>query len=259
MATIIAIGGEGPVKDGVIKTKVVAEYAHQEIIARTGKKHPKVLYIPTAKNDDESFIASFCDYYTRLGCGQVEVLRLLNERPSTADIKAKIFGADAIYVNGGNTHRALRTWERYGIDSLLKQAHQQGIVLSGHSAGASCWFAYICSDSFYKSKPFRLTGLGMINALVCPHYDTEPVRQAALKKIMKRTPQLVAITLDEYAAIEVVDNTYRIMAGDTGATACRAFWRSGEYILEEISITSEFRDLTVLLDKATDLPLNYTR
>lgn len=230
-------------------TPVSTKSTHQEILSRTGKKQPKVLYIPTAKDDREDYIAFFRNYYLGLGCSEVDVLRLLKNPPPKKEIASKIFSADAIYVNGGNTHRMLTTWKRLGVDELLKQAHRQGVVMSGHSAGTVCWFAYACSDSFYKKRPFKLTGMGVINAVLCPHYDSETVRQPALKKIMKRTPRLVAIALDDDAAIEIIDDGYRILTSTPTAKARRIFWKGGRYIIEEIPAAKEFGSLKTLLTK----------
>ena len=249
MGKIIAIGGEeiGPLlKNGRVKP-IVCDKIHREILAITGKKNPKVLFIPTAHHDSEEFIAGFEQYYKGLGAGKVTALRLIREKPSGAEIKAKILSADAIYINGGNTFRMMRIWRRYGVDKLLKQAYRQGIVMSGHSAGAICWFTYGCSDSFYKKQPFRVAALGIIDTLLCPHYDTEPVRQPALKKMLKRTPRLAAIALDEYAAIEIIDDKYRILPAKSEAKARRAFWKDGEYMTEEIVANEEFEELKPLL------------
>lgn len=230
---------------------VSTKKVHREILKRTGKKHPKVLYIPTAKEDSEDYIGFFRDYYGKLGCRKVDVLRLLKNPPPKKEIASKIAAADAIYVNGGNTHRMFQTWKRLGVDAMLKRAHRNGTVMAGHSAGTVYWFSYVCSDSFYKERPFRLTGLGVIDAVVCPHYDGEPVRQPVLKKIMKRTPRLVAIALDDAAAIEIVDDTYRILASTPTAKARRMYWRKEEYVVEEIPQSKSFRSLPELLSKPT--------
>lgn len=180
MGKIVALGG------GVFTGKdenlwpASMRQIHQEILNLTGQRRPNVLYIPTAADDGENFITSFQKHYAELGC-EVEVLRLVNEQPSALEIKAKIASADAIFVTGGKTFRMIAKWKRYGIDILLKQAYQRGTVMAGFSAGAICWFDYGCSDSFShspsiaKRKPFRVTALGIFNALLCPHYDSEPV------------------------------------------------------------------------------------
>lgn len=252
MKTIIALGGTeiGPLlADGGVKANQL-ESVHREILAKTGKQRPRVLYVPTAKNDREDYIAGFKYYYARLGCGNVDVLRLLAAPPpSRAEIKAKIDAADVIYVNGGNTSRMIAWWKRRRVDELVKAAYRKGTVMAGHSAGAICWFDYGNSDSFYKGQPFRVTGLGIIPALLCPHYDSEPVRQAALRKMMRRTPHRVALTLDEAAAIEIIDDQYRILASDNRAAARRAYWRRGEYIVEPVAQTRDLSDLKPLLTK----------
>ncbi|MEO5627847.1 MAG: peptidase E [Candidatus Saccharimonadales bacterium] len=246
---IIAIGGDevGPLVNGLLKP-VKAEAIHKEIIARSGKEHPKVLFIPTAKNDAEDYIAGFQHYYLGLGAKKVDVLRLVNDAPSIEEIEVKIYSTDIIYVGGGNTFKMMSVWKRTGAAEVLKQAYERGTVMAGHSAGAICWFTDGDSDSFEKGKPFKVTGLGIIDGVLCPHYDTEPVRQEALKKIMKRTPRLVALALDECAAIEMVDDSYRILSTNLGK-ARRAYWKQGEYIIEELTPTQGLLSLGELLKK----------
>ncbi|HZL07841.1 MAG TPA: peptidase E [Candidatus Dormibacteraeota bacterium] len=246
MGKVVALGGGVFMGDRQDQWPVKMRPIHEEILALSGSQHPKVLYIPTAADDLEERIKGFRRYYAGLGC-EVDVLRLLDERPGPAEITSKIASADIIYVTGGNTHRMIATWKRYGVDMLLKQAYAQGTVMAGHSAGAICWFNYGCSDSFYKQKPFRVTALGIINGLLCPHYDSESVRQPALKKIMKRTNGMVAIALDEYAALEVVDGRYRFLTADPSAKTRRAKWKAGKYIVEELKPSKEFQDLKGLL------------
>jgi len=41
----------------------------------------------------------------------------------------------------------MKIWRRFGVDFLLKKAYQKGIVCSGLSAGAICWFRFGSSDS----------------------------------------------------------------------------------------------------------------
>ena len=140
MGKIVAIGG-GELKD--LDTLSI----DREIVSLTGKKHPTALFIPTASGDAEGYWKTFQGIYGgMLGC-KPEVLYLIKENPVKREIEEKILGADLIYVGGGNTMKMLKAWRKKGVDKLLKKAYGQGIVLSGLSAGAICWFAYGCSDS----------------------------------------------------------------------------------------------------------------
>lgn len=211
----------------------VMQSIHERILALSGKNHSNVLFISTAAIDSEDRIKDFTKYYSGLGA-KVDVLRLIKEHPDKAGVKSKIESADIIYVTGGSTFRMIKTWKKYGVDDLLKQAYRHDTVLAGHSAGAICWFSYGNCDSFSKEKIFRVTAMGIFNALLCPHYDSEPHRQPALKKMMKRTYGMFAIALDEYAGIEIIDDKYKIIVAKPDAKARRIYWRNGKYIVEEI-------------------------
>jgi dipeptidase E len=256
VSTIIAIGGDeiGVLnRDGSPKP-VLTDSIHREILKRTKKKSPKVLFIPTAKDDSEEYIEAFTQYYKSLGAGKIEVLKLLYAKPSKKDIKEMILSADVIYVNGGDTFRMIKTWKRTGVGKILKKAFDQDVVLAGHSAGAICWFSYGDSDAFGKKDDFRVTALGFVDAVFCPHYDTEVFRQSGLKKVMKETPHLVSLALDECAAIEIVDNRYRILTTDHPSKARRTYWLDGQYCVEEIKPAKEFNSLDTLLMKPETAP-----
>ena len=253
MATIIAIGGGEigrPHEDGG-RYPVETIPIDREIIASSRRPRPRLLFIPTASGDSRGYADVVEEHFTRLGCS-VEPLYLLGSSPDHAYIKDRVLSSDIIYVGGGNTLKMMTAWRRLGLDSILRQAHAEGIVLSGLSAGALCWFSKGSSDSrrFTSGNDalITVTGLGMIDALACPHYDVEPARPASLEKMMKRTSRLVAIALENCSAIQVVDDTYRIITSSPDARAYRTFWKGHEYHHEPLPSWS-YRPLRELLTK----------
>ena len=158
-----------------------------------------------------------------------------------------IQSADAIYVTGGNSDLMMKTWRQQNVDNLLQQAYQSGTVMSGLSAGASCWFKYICSNSYYTGQPFVVEAMGWLKAFICPHYDSEPFRQDALKKMLKASPGMVGLVLDEYAAIEIVDNQFRVHSYGSGGLVRKCFWRDGRYVIEAVAARSEPKSLDDLI------------
>jgi dipeptidase E len=166
---IVAIGG------GEIRTRGTAAI-DREIIRASGKKHPRLLFIPTASSDSERYWQRIPKYFGKSLKCKTDVLFLIKEKLSKAQIAAKIRWADIIYVGGGNTLLMMRVWRRLGVDKLLKSAYENGTVLSGISAGSICWFDSGHSDSmsFYnprKWKYINVRGLGLINGIHCPHYN----------------------------------------------------------------------------------------
>ena len=69
-------------------------------------------------------------------------------------IKASLRGEyDGIVASGGNTLNQQAIWKAQGIDVILRQAWDRGIVLGGASAGSLCWFEEGTTDS----RPKELT------------------------------------------------------------------------------------------------------
>ena len=129
------------------------------------------------------------------------------------------------------------------------QAHQKGKVLCGTSAGAICWFRQGNSDSRKYHNPkaglIKVAGLGFVNALACPHYDSEKDREPELKKMMKKTAG-VAIAMDNCTALEVVGNRYRSISSKSNAKVYRVYWYKGQYFQIPIPSGGGWRSLSQL-------------
>lgn len=249
MLKIVAIGGGEIGRPGFpIETTQI----DKEIIRLTGKNKPRLLFIPTASSDSETYYEVVQKYFgKKLGC-KVDVLYLTKQKLSKKVLQQKILNTDIIYVGGGNTLKMMNIWRRLGVDKLIKQASRKGIVLSGVSAGSICWFKNGCSDSRKftsgSTKAIKVAGLELINALHCPHYDFEKNRKNDLKNIMKKTTG-VAIALDNCCAIEIVDKNYRILCSKKNAKAYKCYWKNGTYHEEEIPKQSDFSSHKELLEK----------
>jgi dipeptidase E len=247
---IIAIGG-GSIGWGGKKPEVTR--LSLEIIRLSGKKKPKFLFIPTASSDDRAYVRLVQNHFGRkLGC-EVETLFLLNENPAFREIRRRILRADIIYVGGGNTLKMINRWKKLGVDRALREARPRGKVLCGTSAGALCWFRQGNSDSRKYTNPkaelIKVTGLGFLNGLGCPHYDGEKDREPQLKKMMRKTPG-TAIALDNCAALEVVGDQWRIISSKPEAHGYRVYWKKGKYFRERLSKKGSWGSLGDLFKKA---------
>lgn len=186
---IIAIGG-GELSTG--QTLKIDKF----IVSAAQKSNPKLLFIPTASLDSLGYIESVKKTYEGLGC-RVEALCLVTSEYRKNEIRNLIFDSDIIYVGGGNTLFMMETWKKYQVDRNLTEAYRKGLVLSGFSAGAICWFLSGHSDSEYftdKGNPefIFVEGLGLIPYAVCPHYD-EADRKSFDHMIQKRKEPGIAL------------------------------------------------------------------
>ena len=111
---------------------------------RAGHDRPRVCFIPTARADDPSKIADF--YETYAGRADASVLRLFDRE--IVDIEAHLRSQDLVFVVGGNTANMLAIWRLHGVDRAMRAAWEDGVVMSGVSAGGICWFEACTTDSF---------------------------------------------------------------------------------------------------------------
>ena len=246
---IVAIGGGEIGRPGfpVETTKI-----DKEIIRLTGKLKPKILFIPTASSDSEGYAKVVEKHFgTNLGC-KVDTLFLLKQKLSKKEIEDKILDADMIYVGGGNTSKMMNVWRKYGVDKLLVKVAEKGMVFSGVSAGAICWFRSGSSDSRRFTNPkadlIKVNGINLVPALFCPHYNFEKDRKPDLKRLMKKTSG-VAIAIDNCCAIEIIDGTYRIISSKRTANAYKVYWKSGKYYEEVVKKTTASLPLGELIEK----------
>lgn len=251
MGKIVAIGGGEIGRPGypVETTKI-----DQKIIRLSGKKQPRLLFIPTASSDAEGYIKTVKKHFgQRLGC-KIDTLLLTKTRPTRKVIRAKILNADIIYVGGGDTRTMLKIWKAHDVDKILKQAYDKGIILSGVSAGAVCWFKYANSDSetFVKSKkPFAYIRIKCLNFLlltVSSHHIREKDRKQALITIMKTTPG-IGLALDDYAALEIIDDQYRIISSKSKVKVYKVYYQSSKLVYKPIKQKKRFSPLTSLMSK----------
>ena len=117
------------------------------------------------------------------GRGERDHLRTFPWPPE--DLRDLILSQDAICVGGGNTANMLAIWQVHGIDVLLREAWENGVVLWGASAGMICWFEAGVTDSFGPQLE-GLDCLGLLPGSACPHYDGEEAAPAALPRARRR-------------------------------------------------------------------------
>lgn len=171
---IIAIGGGGFGRnpgDGVIE---------QYILDQTGKEKPNICFIPTATGDNEAYKVNYYSTFSKLDCNPIH----LDFFKRTPDLEQLIPQQDAIFVGGGNTKSMLAVWKDWNLDKLLKEAYEKGVVMSGVSAGANCWFERAVVDSWEEDLRV-IDCMGFIKGICCPHYDEEPQRRPSVKTFLE--------------------------------------------------------------------------
>jgi dipeptidase E len=156
----------------------------------------RLLYVPTAAMEDP---VSTVAWYERLR-GRAELTHLHFFPYPPGDIRELTLSHDAVLVTGGNTANALSVWRTHGFDQLLREAWEEGVLLTGWSAGAICWFEAAVTDSFGPQLEGMRDGLGFLAGSACPHYDAEELRPPRYAELV-RGGFPPGIAIDDDAAV----------------------------------------------------------
>src|SRR6056300_509140 len=189
---IIAIGGGG-------FTHQLDTSLDQFVIDQSKKTKNKIGFLATASKDDENKINLF---YKRYQNTQSE-LSHFNLTSALDGFSKWIINKDIIYIGCANNVFMLNIWKKNKLESIFKNAYEKGIILSGVSAGAVCWFDWILSDSAGPGfNPLR--GINLISGSCTPHSSNfERINQFESDIKNNKLPQGIAI--DDGVAVVFVD------------------------------------------------------
>ncbi len=205
------LSGPEEIVPGELAAPPLLAYAAQ----LSGSRAPRICVLNTASGDDPAAYLRTYDLFAAIP-GRVAFLRLF-PMPNTADPEDLLLSQDVIFVGGGSVANMLAVWRVHGLDRIMRAAWQAGIVLSGVSAGAICWFTAGTTDSFGTDlRPFT-DGLGLLSPSYCPHYDSEPGRRPLYQSLVANGTLSPGIACDDGAAAHYVDDDLAEIVADRGA------------------------------------------
>lgn len=223
--TILAMGGGGftmepanPALDDFVLT-----------LART--REPRILFLPTASGDPNAQISAFRATFGGRACRPLQ-LSLFRLEHQPADLRTLILAQDIVYVGGGSMRNLLAIWREHGLDVLLREAWERGVVLAGISAGAMCWFQHGITRS--AGSPAPAPGLGFLRGSMSVHCDGDPSRLPVFVDAIARGAIPDGYAADDGVALLFRDEQLvRVVSSRRAARAYRVE-RSGERALRTV-------------------------
>lgn len=183
----------------------------------TGKPRPRVCYLPTAVGDRVDAAINFykaCSTLDVTPLVQASFIASTEQRESWEEV---LLSMDAIVASGGNTLNQQAIWRAQGIDAVLRQAWERGIVLGGSSAGSLCWFEEGTTDSRPKELSI-VQCLGFLAGSHCPHYNSEPGRRPLYQSLIAGARMKPGYACDDDAGIYFEnERVTRVVATREGA------------------------------------------
>ena len=99
----------------------------------------------------------------------------------------------------------LAVWKEWNLHIILQNAYDKGIVMSGVSAGAICWFEKGITDSFANELNL-IDCLGLVDGVACPHFDEEIEREPYVNDAINKEIIRSCICIEGNCALHVKDN-----------------------------------------------------
>lgn len=213
VSRIVALGGGGFSDDPESDS---GRRLDQLLLDATNAARPRICWIGTASGDAEAYALKF----HRAFRGRAEIDELdLFRRPRHPNLREFILGFDALYVGGGSTLNLLAIWRAHGLDTILREAWERGVVLGGMSAGMICWFSAPVTDSF-GDELRAIDGLGLLPGSACAHANDRARLAAYAAAVTNGVPagyaaaDGVALVFEGTRLVEAVSSD---PTGDAGA------------------------------------------
>jgi peptidase E len=178
-STILATSGgfTRDARDNLVPTGLV-----KKALSLSGAQRPKLCFVPTASGDATQYVQLT---YAAFSGWSVDVSHLaLFPMPNVDDPRAHLLGQDVIWVGGGSVAGLLAMWRVHGLDEIMREAWDSGIILAGVSAGSICWHVGGTTDSFGPILQPVTNGLGLLPYGNGVHHDVEDQRRPMLHRLV---------------------------------------------------------------------------
>jgi peptidase E len=178
IATSIGFQADGPDPQNI---RPGPSYQLAAELAQAGP-FPRICAIATAVGDDSARLAAVHNAFSKLD--MVSSHLTLFPMPNVPDMREHLMAQDVIWVSGGSTANLLALWRLHGLDVILRECWEAGVVLTGVSAGSLCWHVGGTTDSFGPTLQTITNGLGFLPYSNSPHHDAEAQRRPMIHRLI---------------------------------------------------------------------------
>lgn len=202
------------------------------VLSLPASREPRILFLPTASGDTTPQINAFKARFGGRTCVP-EHLSLFRLRETPRPLREIVMEQDIVYVGGGSMRNLLAIWRAHGLDGILLEAWERGIVLAGLSAGAMCWFQYGVTRS--SGPPEALEGLGLLDGSLSVHADGEPERLPVWLTLIREGAITGGWALDDGVGLLYRGRALdRVVSSRPGAEAQRVDAIAGEMVRKRV-------------------------
>jgi peptidase E len=160
-------------------------------------------FFPTAEGDHPLAVQWFTDAFGNDPSLETSVFTLF-PRPSLS--REQLLAQDVIWVGGGSVVNLMALWRAHGVDEILYECWQRGVVLAGQSAGSLCWHTGGVTDSFTSSLDAYSNCLGWLRWSNGVHDDlADQPRRTAYRQLVAEGTLSAGYATEDGVGLHYVD------------------------------------------------------
>lgn len=200
---VMAIGGaEDKLNDRIILST---------FLQLSGGRNARIAIVPTASSIEtagERYKAIFLE----MGATSAEVLFIGNREDANGDAHIdSLEQATGIFLTGGNQMRLSALVGGTKVAQLVKQRHEQGVIVAGTSAGASILSSHMVAYGASGETPRlrmanMIAGFGLVPELIIDQHFRQRDRIGRLLSLVASNPGLLGVGIDEDTAALIDGN-----------------------------------------------------
>ena len=215
-------GGWTPARWGDVEFSPLQRYA-LELTGVTGRRI-RVAFVNTASGDQRVDEGRELAAAAQAGVDAVHVRLFGRNQP---DVRETVLGSDLVWVGGGSVANLLAVWRTHGLDAVMREAWEAGVVLAGTSAGALCWHVGGPTSTFGDVRVVH-DGLALVPHSLGVHYDSQPERRPALQRAIAAGAMPAGFGLDEGTGIVYEGTEPAEFVTEVAGSAVHRVERSGD-------------------------------
>jgi cyanophycinase len=182
----------------------------ERFLELAGGNKARIAVIPTASQEPqrsgEGYVKLFCD----MGAAKAEWIRIEERGDALGGTAVKLIeNATGIFITGGDQARLVELLAGTHVMEAIRNAHAQGVVVAGTSAGASIVGAHMMvpgngttgDTAARKGMVDMVAGFGLLQDVIVDQHFSERGRIGRLLTIFAANPGMLAVGLDEDTAV----------------------------------------------------------
>jgi len=122
----------------------------------------RVCFLPTAVGDLPDAVELKAKQFASQRMPVEYSALTLFPQPSVPDPRAHLLAQHVLFVEGGSVVNLMALWRAHGLDDVMRECWEAGVVLTGPSAGSLCWHLGGPTDSFRDALDPFTDGLGFL-------------------------------------------------------------------------------------------------